>query len=130
MWLVVANFLVSDHLFLRSGHSQVMMFMQISTKQTLLSVLTRKNKISRFSFHPLRSRPWLKIAGLCGASYPAGSIGPSISLGPLACAQAWLMRQISAGSTLGARSPDPAQPSSLRKHSAQDPASPQAFHLN
>ena len=26
-WLIVANFLVSDHLFLRSGHSKVMMFL-------------------------------------------------------------------------------------------------------
>lgn len=66
--------------------------------------LTRKNKIPRFSFYPLRSRPWLKVAGLCGASYPAGSIGPAPSLGPYACAQAWLMRQTSAGSTLRARS--------------------------
>ena len=32
MWLVVANFLVSDPLSLKSGHGLVMMFLSVSTK--------------------------------------------------------------------------------------------------
>ena len=55
---------------------------------------------------------------------------PAPSLGPPTSAQAQLRRQISAGGSLRARSPEPAQPSSLRKSGAQNPAGPQAFHLN
>ena len=60
MWLVVANFLVSETLFLSSGHDQVMMFLWISSKQMLFSVLTRKGKVRKQNFHPLRSWFWLR----------------------------------------------------------------------
>lgn len=39
MWSVVANFLMSDPLFLRLSYGQVRMFLYISTKQMLFSVL-------------------------------------------------------------------------------------------
>ena len=55
-----------------------------------------------------------------------GSVGPASSLGPPASAQARLRRQISAGGTLRARPPDPAQLSSLRKPGTQEPAGPRA----
>ena len=54
------------------------------------------------------------------------STRPAPSLGPPARVQA----QISAGGTLRARPPGPAQPTSLREPGTQDPAGPQAFHLN
>ena len=59
-----------------------------------------------------------------------GSVRPATSLGPPTAAQACLKKQISGGGALQARSPDPAQPSSLREPGAQDPAGPQAFPLN
>ena len=34
-WLVVANFLVSDHLFLRSGHRQVTMLLEASSRASV-----------------------------------------------------------------------------------------------
>ena len=55
LWLVVVNFLVSDPLFLRSGHSQVMMLCSPPPKQMLCSVLSRKGKVLRLNFYPLRS---------------------------------------------------------------------------
>ena len=63
----------------------------------LFSVLIRKNQVPRHNFHPLRSRSWLSKR-----------------------------RQISAGGSLRARSPDPAQLSSVREPSALDPPGPQA----
>ena len=51
------------------------------------------------------------------------SIRPAPSLGPPSSGQAG--RQISAGGTLKARTPDPAQLSSLREPGTQDLASPQ-----
>ena len=60
VWLVIADFSVSDALFLRSGHGQVMMFLQISTRWMLFSVLTRKGKVPRHNFHPPRFQPWLR----------------------------------------------------------------------
>ena len=35
VWIMIANFLVSNHLLLRSGYGQVMMVLKISTKQML-----------------------------------------------------------------------------------------------
>ena len=58
-----------------------------------------------------------------------GSIRPAPSLAPPASAQARLKREISAGSTLIAKSPDPVQPSSLREPGAQDPAGPQVTQV-
>ena len=60
MWLVVANFLVSENLFFSSGHDQVTMFLWISSKRMLFSVFTRKGRIPKHSFHPLRSWFWLR----------------------------------------------------------------------
>ena len=54
------------------------------------------------------------------------SVHPAPSLGPAASNQAWLKRQISFGHSLRARSPDPAQLSSLREPGAQDPTGLQA----
>lgn len=59
-WLAVTNFLVSDPLPWRSGHGQVMMSLQASTKQMVFSVLTRKGEVLRHYCHPLRSRSWLR----------------------------------------------------------------------
>ena len=51
--LVAANTLVSDLLFLYSVHK----VQEISPKQTLLSVLTRKDKGPKAEFCPPRFRP-------------------------------------------------------------------------
>ena len=93
----------------------------------LFSVLTRKDKVPRFNFSPPRSRPWLRGGGSLRrpVTLPE-SIRPAPSLGLPAGAQAQLSRQISAGGALSARSPDHAQPSSLREPGAQEPAGPQA----
>ena len=92
---VVANILVAEPVFLRSGHSQGMMLLQTSTKWILFSVLTRKDTVPRENRHPLRSSPGWEA-------------------------------QISAGGSLRARSPDPVQPSSLRKTGMRDATSAQA----
>lgn len=53
------------------------------------------------------------------------SIHPAPSLGSLASVQAWLKRCISVGISLRARSPDPAQLSSLKEPGALEPPLPQ-----
>ena len=57
MCVVVANFLVSDPLFLRSGHGSCK---PPPKKKMLFSVLRRKGKVPRLNFHPVRSRSWLR----------------------------------------------------------------------
>ena len=37
-----------------------MMFLQASTKQTVFSIMTRKDEVPRHYCHPLRSRSWLR----------------------------------------------------------------------
>ena len=59
---------------------------------------------------------------MCQPVTLTGSIRPAPSLGPPTSVQAWLKRQISAGGTLRARSPDSALLLSLREQGAQDPA--------
>ena len=54
------------------------------------------------------------------------SVHPAPRLGPSNQCQAWLRRQISAGGTHRAGSPDLTEPSSLRERGTQRPASPQA----
>ena len=114
--LFIANYLVSDPLFLKSGHGQVTMFLYISTKQMLFFVLTRKGKVPRLNLLPPRSKPGLGGGGPLAGWLPEGFVQHP----------ARLTRQLSAGGTLRARSPDPAQPSPLREPDAQDPAGPQA----
>ena len=85
----------------------------------LLSVLTRKSKAPRLNFGPLRSRPWLRGGGPRGGQLPWP--------GAFVHTQAGSSHHCPgpAGSALRARSPDPAQPSSLREPGAHDPAGPQ-----
>ena len=54
----------------------------------------------------------------------AGTLPQSVH--PAPSVQAWLKRQISVGGSFRARSPDPAQLSTLREPGAQDPTDPQA----
>ena len=54
-----------------------------------------------------------------------GAFVQHAGVGPLASAQTRLRRQVSAGSTFRAGSPDPAPPSSLREPGTQHPAGPQ-----
>ncbi|XP_026938903.1 uncharacterized protein [Sagmatias obliquidens] len=70
-----------------------------------------------------------KRGSLQGPVTLPGSGHPAPSLHPLASAEAQLKRQISVAGSLRARSPDPAQPSSLREPGAQDPAGPQASRV-
>ena len=44
VWLVVANFLVSDPLFLKSGHNQVMMFLETSTRTNIILCSDKKGQ--------------------------------------------------------------------------------------
>ena len=85
-------------MFLRSGHNVPV---SIKTNVSLcsddkVSVLGRK--VPRFNFCPL--------GPLCQPVTLPRSICPASSLGPSACAQILLKRQLSAGGALGARSPD------------------------
>ena len=61
------------------------------------------------------------------ASYPAQELSSSTQSG--SSRQRPGLGEGAAGSALRARSPDPAQPSSMREPGGQDPAGPQAFHL-
>ena len=70
--------LVPDPLFLRSGHGQVTMFLYISIKLMLFSVLTRKGKVPRQSIHHPRSQSWLR-AGRAQLTAPSGP-GPQTLL--------------------------------------------------
>ena len=100
-------------------------------KQMSFSVLTRKGKVPRLNFHPPEIQGLAKRReSLRRPVTLPGSVCPAPSLGPPASVHAQLKRQISAGDTLRARSPDPAQPSSLREPGPQDPACLQAFYLN
>lgn len=56
-WLVVANFLVSEPFFQKSGHSQVTIFCNSLPKQMLFCVLTSKGKVPRPQPPPSRSWP-------------------------------------------------------------------------
>ena len=96
VWLVIADFSVSDALFLRSGHGQVMMFLQISTRWMLFSVLTRKGKVPRHNFHPPRFQPWLRE----GRSQLTAPSGPGTHILPTC--HAWGSQ---ASSSTGPQSP-------------------------
>ena len=44
VWLVVANFLMSDPLFLKSGHNQVTMFLKTSTRTNIILCSDKKGQ--------------------------------------------------------------------------------------
>ena len=93
----------------------------------LLSVLTRNGQGPKAQLSPAEVQVLAKRRGsLQGPVTLPRSVHPAPRLGPPASAQAWLKRQISAGGSLRARSPEPAQPSSPREPGAQDPTGPQA----
>ena len=113
MWLVVANFLASDLSFLRlswSGndvlinlyHTNIIVFSDKKGQGPKAQLLLSEVQV---------------LAKRIQVTLP-GSICPAPHLAPLARAQAHLKRQISADSALKARSPDPAQPSSLKEPDA------------
>ena len=85
----------------------------------LVSVLIIKSKVPRLNFCPLG--PLCQPVTLPRSNCPASSLGPS------ACAQILLKRQLSAGGALEARSPDPVQSSLLREPGTQDPAALRLF---
>ena len=68
MWLVVADFLVSDPLFLRSGNDVPVNLYQMNV---IFSVLTRKGKVPRHNFHPPKSQSRL-IGGRSQLVAPSG----------------------------------------------------------
>ena len=117
MWLVVANFLASDLLFLRSSWSGNDVLINLyHTNITVFSDKKGQGPKAQLLLSEVQV-----LAKRIQVTLP-GSICPAPSLAPLARAQAHLKRQISAGSALKARSPDP-QPSSMREPGAQDPTS-------
>lgn len=126
-WLVVANFLVLDHLFLRSGHRQVTMLLEASTRANVILCFDKgQSAKAQLPLSKAQAKPRGPWAGpfLCPGALVQHPVCPSTS------AQALLKRQSSAGGALRGGSPEPAQPSSLREPGAQHPASPWAFHLN
>lgn len=125
-WLVFADFLLSDPLFLRSGHCQLMMSVKTSRIEMLFSVQTRKGKFPSLNFCSLRSRPYVRGEDPVWAGYPAQSLLPAPSLGPPTHAQAPIRRQISADNTI--RPLGPVQPSSLREPGTQTQLSLR-FHI-
>ena len=65
---MVANFLVSDPLFLKSGHSQVMMFLETSTKTNVILCSDKKGQGPKAFGGP---RPSQKERFPASASHPA-----------------------------------------------------------
>lgn len=126
-WLVVANFLVSDHLSLRSGHRQVTMLLEASSRASV-SLCSDKGQSAKAQLPSPRPRlsqgdPGRPVS-LPWSTGPAPSLCPSTSAQALLKCRAQLVAPISRG-----WSPEPAQPSSLREPGAQHPVS-QVFHLN
>ena len=107
---------------LEVGSWSVMMLLQTSTKTNVILCPDKKGQGPEAQLLPSEVQALAKRRGsLHGLVTLPGSICPAPSLGPPTSAQAWLRKQISAGSR-----DDPAQPSSLREPGAQDPAGPQA----
>ena len=99
IWLVVANFLVSEPLFLRSGNN-----VPINLHQTNVTFCSdKKGEGPKAQLSPSKVQAWLGEGGPVTLPW---NICPTPNLGPPACAQAWLKRQISVGGSLRARSPD------------------------
>ena len=122
---------MSDPLFLRSGHDQVTIFLLTSTKTKVILCSDKRGQGPEAQLSPSEVQALAKRRGSLHqpVTLPR-SISPAPSLSLPASAQAQLKRQISAAGALRGRSPDPAEPLSLREPGAQDPAGPQAFHLN
>ena len=112
-------------MFLRSGHGEVSKFLKISTNKCY-SVLQERARSLGKNFTLQDPSPSYEAGVPAGVGYPATNHYPAPCLGSLASVQAWLKRCISVGISLRARSPDPAQLSSLREPGALDPAVPQA----
>lgn len=114
--------MLSDPLFLRSCHCQLMMFVKTSIIEMLFSLQTRKGKFPKLNFCSLRSRPYLRGEGPVWAGYPAQEPSSSTQSrsshqcpGPDKMADlSWQHRQVPrpcpAVITEGARHPDPAVP--------------------
>ena len=125
-WLAVANFLVSDPLFLRSGHRSPYSC-KPPQKQMLFSVLTSKDKVLRLNFHPPRSRAWVRGGDPSEDQLPPPPyLHPAPSIGPPTSTQALLKRQISAGSSLRAWYSDPAW---LSSQGSQEPRTQLALRV-
>ena len=114
MWLVVANFLASDLLFLRSSWSGNDVLINLYH----MNIIVFPDKKGQGPKAQLLLSEAQVLAKRIQVTSP-GSICPAPSLAPLARAQAHLKRQISAGSALKARFPDSAQLSSLKEPGTQ-----------
>ena len=53
---MVANFLVSDPLFLKSDHNQVTMFLETSTKTNIILCSDKKGQVSKFQLSPSKAQ--------------------------------------------------------------------------
>ena len=107
MWLVVADFLVSDPLFLRSGHGQVN-DVPVNLYQTkVILCLTRKGKVPRHNFHPPRSQFLVKRTQISIGSYFRASSHTLPSCHP------WGSQ---ASNPTGPQSPQAAQMGETRSH--------------
>ena len=91
-WLVVANFLISDPVFLRLSHGEVMIFLQITTKTNAILFYDKKGQGPKAQLSPFEVQAVAKQRrGLCAGQSPCpGSTCPVPGLGSPAGARAWL----------------------------------------
>ena len=85
MWLVTADVLVSDPLFLRLGHGQVQC--PCKSLSSKCYFLTRKGKVPRHKFHPPESWSWVR-GGRSQPVAPAGQVPEPLSSCPCGGGQA------------------------------------------
>ena len=108
-----------------SGHG-----IPVNLHQTNVTLCSdKKGDGPKAQLSPFEVQAWLREGGPCGgrgAVTLPRSVRPAPSLGLPTSAQAWLKRQISVSGSLRARSPDPAQLSSLGEPGTQAPTGPQA----
>ena len=70
VWIIIADFLVSNRLFLRSRYGQVMMVLNISTKQRLFCSDEKGQGLKAWFYLP-KSRSWLR-GGRSQLAAPSG----------------------------------------------------------
>ena len=92
VWLVDADFLISDPVFLRLGHGQVMIFLQITTKTNAILCYDKKGQGPKAQLSPFEVQALAKRRrGLCAGQSPClGSICPALGLGsPTSARPGW-----------------------------------------
>ena len=123
--VIFGNSLVSDPSFLRSGD-----YIPINPQHIILCS-DKKGQDPKAQLSTSEVQAWLRrvVGGPCTSqlSNPRAFVQHPVQV--LSPVPAGLRGQRSAGSTFRAKSPDPAQLSSLREPGIQDLANPQACHL-